>query len=498
MILSVLFLIIPVVVAFLVPLFSIFARQFGKYISVIIYLMGIVIGIILYPEILSQPITQNLGGWDSAYAINLYLSPLSLAGGILIYSIAFLINIYDISKERKAYYNLLFNLFIFANLGIIMTADLFNMLVLMEIGSISAIALIAKGSMKEGSIGSFKYIIISSITAMLMLACIGLLYSAVGTLNIASISESSVILNSSFALLIGIGLLMGLMYHSELFPFNGWVPSAYNGSRYSFASAMAGIGGTAGVLLLGRVIMVLFNGKTSAFPSITDDKLMFILFGAGIISVLIGEIGALRQYNIKRMLAFSSIAQMGLVAIAFSIGSFELISAGLMVIFSHSIAKVLLLLIAGHFANVTNNDDWRGMKGVAISYPLLGVLFIVGSLSLMGIPLFMGFWGKIGVLLNVLGSTAEVTGYITIAVIVLSSIIEGIYLMRVSHSFFIKSEKHFIKENGLIISLIGLLLGAVILIIGIYPDLISNLIDNITLDLTDYQDYIRHILGIVQ
>jgi formate hydrogenlyase subunit 3/multisubunit Na+/H+ antiporter MnhD subunit len=431
---SILFLILPLISAFLAPLGTLVRKRFGNILNLLIYGAGVVLGVSLYS---TGGNVIVLGGWEPPYGINLYMSPLSTVLGTLMYGVAFLLHVYDLDRRRLGRYNLLFSLFVFSSLGMVMTGDLFNLFIFVEIGSIAVIALSSAVSMKAGSRGALKYMVPSAVLSMLMLAGIALVYATLGTLNIAHIAAGDA-LRGPLAFVIGIGILLIFLFETELFPFNSWVPDLYKGSASSFAAAIAGVGGLAGAGALARVFLTMM-GDTTAFANARDGLALTLFWIAGA-SVLIGEVAALREGDLKKVLGFSTVGQMGIVVMTFASGFENAVFAGLFLLVNHSLVKPMMLMIAGFFVGVSGKADWDGMAGIGRRYPVLAVLFVLGGLSLMGMPLFAGFWGKL-VLLRAYFESGSPVGFVGSGIVLVSVIIEGIYLLRIGHRLFERGEE---------------------------------------------------------
>jgi formate hydrogenlyase subunit 3/multisubunit Na+/H+ antiporter MnhD subunit len=429
---AILFLVIPLFSAFLAPLGSLIRAKFGNVLNLLIYAAGVAIGIVLFAGMEAGGQTLAMGGWSPPFGINLYLSPVSVGFGILVYLIALFIHVSDLGSGRTARYNLLFSLFVFASLGMMQTGDLFNLFIFVEISSIAVIALAPAVSGRAGTRGAVKYLVPSGLLSMFMLASIALLYSSLGTLNIAHVASSDP-LNGALGLVLGIGLMAVLFFETELFPFNSWVPEVYKGASSSFSGAIAGIGGLSGAVVLGRLFLTMMGPDTSF--SLAHDRLLIVVFVVGAASVLLGEFAALRERDLKKVLAFSSVGQMGVVALTFTVGGMNALHAGLFLLLNHSIVKPLLLILAGFFIGVTGTSKWSEMTGVARQSPLFGVLFIAGGLSLMGMPVFAGFWAKM-TFLKALFDQASPFAAAVAGIVLLSSVVEGIYFLRIGHSFF--------------------------------------------------------------
>jgi formate hydrogenlyase subunit 3/multisubunit Na+/H+ antiporter MnhD subunit len=544
---TVLFLVLPLVSAFLAPIGGLVRKRFGTWLNILIYAAGCTLGVLLVNQPASVVV---LGGWEPPFGINLYAGPLGASFGTLIYALALFIHIADLDKGRPAAYNLLFSLFVFSSVGMLLTGDLFNLFIFVEIGSIAVIALGSAASMKAGSRGALKYLVPSGLLSMIMLAGIALIYAALGTLNIAHIAAGGA-LNGPLALLAGTAVIAMFLFETELFPFNSWVPDLYKGSASTLAAAISGIGGIAGAGALGRVFLTMM-GPGSSFQ-LAWQQLSSVLFWVAAISIVIGELAALKERDLKKVLGFSTVGQLGIVVLALSTGVRGVVFAGLFLLVNHSLVKPMMLMSAGFLIGATGRSRWDDMSGAGRRFPLAVSLFITGGLALMGMPLFAGFWGKM-VLLRGLFQTAFGTvpvsaeagaagagtagaalsslfGYAGAGVVLFSVIIEGIYLLRIGHSLFESGEETAAQpEQGRMAAgrqagasrqtaspryaqltperfapapprrsaalALGpgllLVLGAVIL--GLVPSLAAPLLQNVAADLMDTAGYISRVL----
>jgi formate hydrogenlyase subunit 3/multisubunit Na+/H+ antiporter MnhD subunit len=501
---GILFLILPLFSAFLAPLAGLVRPKHGTILNMLIYAAGAVMGFVLLGDMQESSVLV-LGGWRPPFGINLYLSPVSLGFGIVVYVVALLVHVYDLGKGRSGRYNLLFSLFVFASLGMMQTGDLFNLFIFIEIGSIALIALVPSASIRSGSRGALKYLVPSGLLSMFMLASIALLYSSLGTLNIAHIAQSGA-LNTALALLLGVGMLLMLFFESELFPFNSWVPDVYKGAPSSFSAAVAGIGGLAAAATLGRIFLtMMWDGGSFQFAR---GKLQIVVFVIASASILFGELAALRERDLKKVLGFSSAGQMGIVVLAFALGGSESVYAGIFLLLNHSIVKPMLLMLAGFFIGVTGRAKWDEMSGVGRQHPLFAALFILGGLSLMGMPIFAGFWGKLA-LLKAFFTGASALGIVAAVVVLISVVLEGVYLLRIGHSLF---ERDTETDNGLTskvpfekaaprdsaLTLIpAFVLALITVFVGVLPGMLHGFLARAAEDLVGTTYYIERILATV-
>jgi len=498
---AILFLILPLFSAFLAPVGSLVRTKFGNILNILIYAAGIVVGVSILREMDNGGLNIVLGGWRAPFGISLYLSTLSVGFGLVIYLLAICIHVSELGKGRSGRYNLLFSLFVFASLGMIQTGDLFNLFIFIEIGSIAVIALTPATNERAGTRGALKYLVPSGLLSMLMLASIALLYSSLGTLNIAHIASSEP-LNGALGLVLGVGMLAVFFFETELFPFNSWVPDVYRGASSSFAAAIAGIGGLSGAVALGRMFLTMMGELTSF--QFAHSSLLLVVFMVAVASILVGEIAALRERDLKRVLAFSSVGQMGIVALTFSVGGMNGLYAGLFLLLNHSIVKPMLLIIAGFFVGVTKKATWDEMNGVGRQYPLFGALFILGGLSLVGMPIFAGFWAKL-ILLKALFDGMSLLAGIGAGVVLLSIIIEGVYFLRIGHCLFERDEENDKGERPVEIGrapardavfafIPVIVLALLTVVLGLRPGLVSTFLKSASSDLLHTTGYIQNIL----
>lgn len=501
---EVVILLFPLLAAFMIPAGTIISNNFGRVLSLLAYVAGIIYGLLLMPLIMVRARSVIIGNWLPPFGINLFFSSLTLGLVLFIFLLALCILLFDLknTESKKGQYYLLFNLLVTASAGLILTGDLFNIFVFLEIAGIASFSMIAAGRNSAGSSGALKYLIQAQLTTLLMLGGIGLLYSATGVLNIAFLSSFEG-LNPAFAFLTILLILLPLFLESKLFPFNSWVGGAYQGAEPSLAAALSGIVGAATALVLARLTLTMM-GSSSAFAPVSD-KIRVLLLLLGAVSILIGEAAAFREKNLKKVLAYSSIGQMGMVVAGISIANTYAVRGALFLLLSHGAAKVLLFLTAGFFINKAGTPFWKDMKGLARKMPLAGAFFIIGAMALMGIPLLSGFWAKLELIRGAV--TAGGLAVVAVGAILLATILEGVYFMRIGHSLF---EEGRVLEEGAVPKercdrdktrynasyLIPCLALALSLIaVGLFPDLINTWLSSAVHELLNGQtDYTGLIL----
>jgi len=304
--------------------------------------------------------------------------------------------------------------------GLALSGDLFNIYVFYELTAVASFGLVALGATGQATgaayVATLRYLLLSAFGSVLALVGITIIYTLTGTLNLAQIAQlaPSTLQNpaglAAFAL-----LLIGFGVKGELFPVNTWVPEVYATAPARIAALLAGLLSKLAVIVVVRLLVLAFDGTGAST----------LLLALGALGVLTGELAAWRARDFPRMLAYSSIGQLGLVFIAFSLPGAAGILAGLAVALHHLVIKSALFGLATRW-----KGSLAGLAGAAKSAPLASALFVLFALSLIGVPPLPGFWAKLLVLTGLaqLGSQAAMTALL---VVLLATAVEANYLFRV-------------------------------------------------------------------
>ena len=222
---------------------------------------------------------------------------------------------------------------------------------------------------------------------------------------------------------------------------------------------------------------------------------MFLAF-LGIITLLIGELCAFSQNNIKRMLAYSSIGQIGLILFALAIATSYGVTGGLFQLVSHALSKALLFLAVGYMIYRAGSMEISALEGMGKKMPLTCLAFTIGAFSLVGLPPFIGFPSKFLVVRAAL-ATQETIFIVLIGLALLGTVIEGAYFFRVIQVLYFKGEKpNPPTKEAPVTALIPMFIFVVlIVIVGIYPNLVTNILSSAASELLNRVDYIRSVLG---
>jgi len=485
----VLLIVVPLALAFVLPLVGLISKKNIKYIPVLAFLFNFVISLLLIPKVLHQAIIVKIGGFLPPFGINLFVGPVGILFSTLIALAGLLVSIYALSyiKEgSKEKYHILYLLLLTGATGVVLTGDMFNLFVFFEILCISSYALVAYLGNKAGIESSIKYLIQGSVGSSLLLLGIGLLYGQLGTLNMADIANQIHSSSSPSIFVPMVLMITGLGVEAAIFPLNAWLPDAHSSAPSSISAILSGIAIEVGLYAVIRIIFTIFNA--SSF-------LMFFIF-LGVLTLLIGEMSAFSQKNIKRMLAYSSIGQIGLIMFAVSLNTQYGVSAGLFQMISHTLGKGLLFLAAGYMIYRSGSMDISSFEGIGKKMPYTSLAFTIGTFSIIGLPPFIGFASKFMVIKAALAKEGIIFT-VLIGLALIGTIIESAYFFRVVQViYFKKGNGNQVRKEAPITGLIPMFIFALLIIfIGVYPNFIIKILNSAASELLNRIDYIRSVLG---
>lgn len=310
--------------------------------------------------------------------------------------------------------------------GIVVAADAFNIFVFMEISSLASYVLIAGGPDRRALPAVFKYLIMGTIGATFYLIGVGLIYMMTGTLNLADMELRIHSVADQRPILVAAGFItVGLALKTAIFPLHVWLPNAYTYAPHMVTAFLAACATKVSLYILLRFDFFVFQ------ENLVDHASQFAAYmlPVAVLGILIGSAVAMFEKNVKRLLAFSSIAQIGYVMLGASLVTVAGLTAGIVHIFNHALAKGALFLAIALFATVAAGLRLDDLRGIARSMPWTFGAFIIAALSLIGIPGTAGFiskWYLIGAAME-LGTA----GLPLVAVILISSLMAVVYVWRI-------------------------------------------------------------------
>ena len=436
----VLIVLLPLSAALLSPLFSYLHRQAGKWIAILSLFGAFLCSVGLLLQVVAnggEAIHYWMGDWMPPLGIEFVVDPINGVIVTMITFVALCSAIYSTPFLKKnnwlymgGYYTLM-ELLCVGLSGMTLTGDAFNLYVYLEIASLSGYGLIALGGNK-GTLAAFRYLLIGTIAASLYLLALGFMYSMTGSLNMADLSVLLQDKMDSPLIIMSIALLIAAFgIKAALFPFHGWQPDAYT---YSHPGAAP-----------------LISGVMSKVPAYAMLRFFFYLFGAqhlfvqhgltvvgilGALGIILGSVMAIAQDDFRRMLAYSSVAQIGYIGVGLAIGSFYGLIGAVLHIINHAFMKGSLFMVIGGVRYRFGEVSISKLGQIGKKMPFTVFTLVVAALAMIGIPPTGGFFSKWYIMLGAM----QTEQYIYVAVLVISSLLNAVYFFRVLENVFINPD----------------------------------------------------------
>ena len=369
------------------------------------------------------------GGWAAPYGIAHRIDSLGAVMALTISLIAVVVTIYagpsvkdELPGNEPPFFATLC-LLVAALLGMVVTDDLFNLYVFLEIASISAYTLVAAGS-GGAVIAAFRYLLMGSIGASFYLLGLAYLFALTGTLNMTDMAVELQAVGSPPALMVAVAfVLTGLGLKMALFPMHGWLPDAY---AYAPSAATAFIAAVMTKVSAFAILRILYG---VLWPTVGAHELpvLPIVGGLGGVAILAGSLMALAQSDVRRLLAYSSVSHLGYIAVGIGLGNVNGLVGAMLHIVAHAVTKGCLFLTVGAVAyrhGARSVDSWRGLNR---TMPATMAAFLIAALSMIGVPPTIGFFSKWYLLLGALEAGTSVF----VVLLLLSTLLNAWYFFRI-------------------------------------------------------------------
>ncbi len=500
-----LFIAVPLVMAFLLPAFG----KKGKAAATVLANLVTILLLVFAVSSIGKTEVYEIGKWSIPLGINLVLDGLSsllllaisiVSAAVMLFSVR-----YMEQYTAKPKYLSLFLLMVAGMNGVVLSGDIFNLFVFLEIASLASYALVGFGCEHEELEASFKYMVLGTIASIFILFAIALIYGNTGTLNMAYISKA--IQNSGlnaglkFALAL---FIVGFGLKAALVPFHAWLPDAHPSAPAPISAMLSGVLiKSLGIYALARVIFNIFG------VSVSIGWLLIVL---GLLSMVAGAFLAIGQWDIKRLMAYSSISQIGYVILGIGLGATLIargdnlawaslaILGGLFHLVNHAVYKSLLFLTSGSIEMATGTRQLKEMGGLAEKLPLTRITCTVASASIVGIPPFSGFWSKLILII----AAVQAQFYWIAAIIVFVSLCTLIMYLKVQRYVFLgelPENLRQVKEHkgSMLVAMVFLaclcgLMGLLVLV----PALRESILESAVKVLTDGVRYSAVIIKVLQ
>ena len=496
------FIIIPLVTAFLLPIFG----RKGKAGATILANLATISLLVLAVVSIGRTGVYEIGKWSIPLGINLVLDGLSSLLLLTVSVISFASMMFSIrymeQYTAKAKYLSLFMLMVAGMNGVVLSGDIFNLFVFLEIASIASYALVGFGCEHEELEASFKYMVLGSIASIFILFGIALVYGNTGALNMAYVSKaiqaSGLNAGLGFALCL---FIVGFGLKAALVPFHAWLPDAHPSAPAPISAMLSGVLiKTLGVYALSRVVFNVFGIST---------PIGWLLVVLGLLSMVAGAFLAIGQWDLKRLMAYSSISQVGYVVLGIGLGGLIIategnvayaslaILGGLFHLVNHAVYKSLLFLTSGSVEMSTGTRQMKQMGGLAEKLPVTRAACTIASASIVGIPPFSGFWSK----LILVVAAIQARFYWVAAIIVFVSLCTLIMYLKVQRYVFLGDLPETLQQtkenkNSMLVAMVFLACLCVLMgLLVIVPSLKVNILEPAVKVITDGLLYSANLIG---
>ena len=487
---------VPLVGALIAVLFR-KAISFQKGVGIVTAaLMCVVGGMLLVSAAASAaPLVLHMGGWQAPYGITLVVdkfAALMLFFGALLSLVVAVYACVDIDHERFRFGFVPLSLIMMMGVnGAFLAGDIFNLYVWFEVLLIASFVLLALGGERRQMEGSVKYVTLNLLSSAFFLAGIGILYGLAGTLNMAQLAEVVATSEHTAAIhLSAVLFLAGFGIKSGIFPLFFWLPASYPTPPAAVSALFSGLLTKVGVYALVRVFTLIFIADVS----FTHGWLIVL----GIFTMIIGVFGAASQFEIRSILSFHIVSQIGYMILGLGLFS-ELALAGVLFFLVHNMmAKSNLFLISGVIGRLKGTTQLKELGGLYKEKPFLSVLFLLSAMALAGLPPLSGFFAKLLLVMAAIEAKAWIAGGLSLFVGLLT-----LYSMTKIWSYgFWAADEHEIshipslsrgEQWGLYVPIFFLSAGCLLLGVG-YP-YVMEYIEGAAAQLMQPQSYIEHVLG---
>ncbi len=378
-----------------------------------------------------ETLVYELGGWSAPVGIVYSVDVLTGFMLTIVSGVGAIVMLYarlsvqdEIPADRHHYFYAMMLLCMTGLLGISITGDAFNVFVFLEISSLSSYALIAMGRSPRALVASYRYLVMGTIGGTFVLLGIGMLYMMTGTLNMADLAvripavADKTTIRAAFAF-----MTVGTLVKLALFPLHFWLPNAYTFAPSVVSAFLSATATKVSFYVLVRVIFTIF-GVSLLAQTLQMYHLLLLL---SLIAIVIGSLVAIFQHNVKRLLAYSSLAQIGYFVLGLSLHNESALTGSLIHLFNHALMKGGLFMVLGCMVYRVGDCRLEDLAGIGRRMPLTTLAFVVGGVGMIGVPLTAGFVSKWFLVLGAIQA-----GMWWVAIIVLfASLLAVVYVWRV-------------------------------------------------------------------
>lgn len=385
---------------------------------------------ILWEVLYHGPISYAMGGWAPPYGIELRLESINAFVLVIVTGISAVVlttapfSLIEVVPERHYLFYAAFLLCMTGLLGMTSAGDAFNVFVFLEISSLASYTLISLGPARQALVAAFRYLIIGTVGGTLILLGIGMLYMSTGTLNIVDLGARLAELGVNRTVLVALACIVtGASIKLALFPLGIWLPDAYTLAPAMVTAFIAATATKVAYYVLARFVFRIF-GPDLAFGELHLDALLLPL---ALAAIFLFSTVAIFERDVKRLLAYSSLAQIGYMVLGLSLVSVAGLTGGIVHLFNHALMKSGLFLALACVMVRLGSTHLDDLRGLGRRMPWTMAAFVVGGLSLVGLPLTVGFVSKWYLVL----AAVEAGRWLVAALVLVGSLLALIYVWKV-------------------------------------------------------------------
>lgn len=400
-----------------------------------------------------QSITFMMGHYPAPWGNEIRFGPLEALMGT-VFSFVTLFSLisgkteifHDVKERNIHYFYIMINLLLSSLFALIYTNDLFTAYVFVEINTISACAIVMAKESGKTLAATMRYLVMSLLGSGLFLLSIVITYGITGQLLMVpaheAIAEIFATGQYQIPLTVILGLVcVGMAIKSALFPFHTWLSHAHGSATTASSAILSGLVLKGYIILLIKIIVRVFG-----LDIVLQLKAVNVLFVMAVLAMIIGSLDAIKENHIKRMIAFSSVAQMGYIYMGIGLGNMAGLIAACFHIIVHAVTKPMLFSSAGGLASASGHKkDWGSLRGAAYRNPIAAAAFLIGSLSMIGIPFFAGFAAKY--YLSMAAMEMGVKMWVALIALAVSTVLNALYYIRAIAIIFSKTEGEAVERH---------------------------------------------------
>ncbi len=438
--LTVLLVVLPLICAPITAMLR--GKGVAWFLSFVLSLVCLGLSIWLLADVVGGDVLHyELGGWRPPWGIEYQIDALNALIAVIVTAMASIAMLFapksvekEISEHVVPLFYATFQLCLLGLLGIALTGDIFNLFVFLEISSLSSYALIAMGKHRKALTAAFYYLVLGTMGATFFLIGVGMLYAASGSLNMADILERFSAYEDLHLVTTSLAfILVGVALKAAIFPLHSWLPSSYSQAPSVVSVFLAASATKVAIYVL---IRCLFNVYPMAYWM--EIVLPDLLVGLGCVGILYGSFRAFGQLDMKRLLAYSSVAQIGYMVVGIGLINQTAMTASLLHLFNHALMKAALFMVAGILMYRANTTYLKDIRGVGRDAPWTLLAMALAGLSLIGVPGTVGFISK----WYLISGALEVGRWYVVLVILAGSILAILYVWKIIEAlYFSPSEK---------------------------------------------------------